>query len=35
MSEFVYLFRSTPEAQNEALGTPEAAQRSCKSGSPG
>jgi hypothetical protein len=28
MSQFVYLFRSTAEAQNEALGTPEAAQRS-------
>ena len=28
MSEFVYLFRSTPEGQQEALGTPERAQRS-------
>jgi len=28
MSEFVYLFRSTPEAQQGAMGTPEAAQRS-------
>ena len=31
MSEFVYLFRSTPEGQQEALGTPERAQRSLES----
>jgi len=28
MSEFVYLFRSTPAEQREAMGSPEAAQRS-------
>jgi hypothetical protein len=28
MSEFVYLFRSTPAAQQAALGAPEAAQKS-------
>jgi hypothetical protein len=28
MSQFVFLFRSTPEGQQEALGTPERAQRS-------
>jgi hypothetical protein len=28
MSEFVYLFRSTSEQQQDAMGTPEAAQRS-------
>jgi len=28
MSEFVYLFRATREAQQEAMGTPERAQRS-------
>jgi len=28
MSEFIYLFRTTPEAQQEALGTPERAQQS-------
>ena len=28
MSDFVYLFRSTPEARERALGTPERAQRS-------
>jgi hypothetical protein len=28
MSEFVYLFRSTPEGQQAAMGTPERAQRS-------
>jgi hypothetical protein len=28
MSEFVYLFRSTHEGQQEAMGTPERAQRS-------
>ena len=31
MSEFVYLFRSTPEGQQEAMGTPERAQRSLES----
>ena len=31
MSEFVYLFRSTPEGQQEALGTPERAQRTLES----
>lgn len=28
MSEFVYLFRSTPEGQQAAMGTPERAQQS-------
>jgi len=28
MSEFVYLFRASPEDQREAMGTPERAQRS-------
>jgi hypothetical protein len=28
MSEFIYLFRATEEAQREAMGTPERAQRS-------
>ena len=28
MSEFVYLFRATPEARNAAMGTPESAQKS-------
>lgn len=28
MSEFVFLYRSTPEDQREAMGTPERAQRS-------
>lgn len=28
MSEFVYLFRSTPEQQQQAMGTPERAQES-------
>lgn len=28
MSEFVFLFRSTGDQQHEAMGTPEAAQRS-------
>ena len=28
MSEFIYLFRTTPEAQHEAMGTPERAQQS-------
>ncbi|AHG88182.1 YCII-related protein [Gemmatirosa kalamazoonensis] len=28
MSQFVFLYRSTPEGQQEALGTPERAQRS-------
>jgi hypothetical protein len=31
MSEFVYLFRSTPEGQQDAMGTPERAQRSLES----
>jgi hypothetical protein len=28
MSEFVFLFRSTPQGQQEAMGTPEQAQQS-------
>jgi hypothetical protein len=28
MSDFIYLFRSTAEQQEQAMGTPEAAQRS-------
>jgi hypothetical protein len=28
MSEFVFLFRATPEGQREAMGTPERAQKS-------
>jgi hypothetical protein len=28
MPDFIYLFRSTPAGQREAMGTPEAAQRS-------
>jgi hypothetical protein len=28
MSEFVFLYRSTPDEQREAMGTPERAQRS-------
>ena len=28
MSEFVFLYRSTPDQQREAMGTPERAQRS-------
>jgi hypothetical protein len=28
MSDFVFLFRSTPEGQRAAMGTPEAAQKS-------
>ncbi len=28
MSEFIYLFRSDPVAEREAMGTPEAAQKS-------
>ena len=28
MSDFIYLFRSTPTAQEEAIGTPERAQKS-------
>ena len=31
MSEFVFLFRSTPEQNREAMGTPEQAQRSMQS----
>ena len=31
MSEFVFLFRSTPEGQQAAMGTPEQAQRSLES----
>jgi hypothetical protein len=31
MSEFVYLFRSTADQQQEAMGTPEQAQRSMQS----
>jgi len=31
MSDFVYLFRSTPQAQEQALGTPERAQQSMQS----
>jgi hypothetical protein len=30
MNDFVYLFRSTPEAQARAMGTPENAQQSLK-----
>ena len=28
MSEFIYLFRTSPDEQREAIGTPERAQRS-------
>jgi hypothetical protein len=31
MSEFVFLYRSTPEQQREAMGTPAQAQRSLES----
>jgi hypothetical protein len=31
MSEFVFLYRTTPEQQREAMGTPERAQRSLTS----
>jgi hypothetical protein len=30
MSDFVFLFRSTPQQQHAAMGTPEAARRSMK-----
>lgn len=30
MSDFVFLFRSTPEAQRQAMGTPENAQQSLR-----
>jgi hypothetical protein len=30
MSEFVFLYRNTPEARHEAMGTPEKAQQSMK-----